>query len=88
MYISTAISIAFYIPGSYPKYAASIFAANDFCRSAVAAAAILFSRPMYLNLGVAKGVSVLGGLSFMGIIGVFVSYIYGKTMRSKSKFSG
>lgn len=53
---------------SYPQYAASLFAGNDFCRSLFAFGAILFSRSMYINLGVGKGVSILGGLSVMGIV--------------------
>ncbi|KAJ5880501.1 multidrug transporter [Penicillium subrubescens] len=50
-----------YVPLSYPQYAASIFAANDFLRSALACRSILFARPLFINLGIAKGVSVLGG---------------------------
>lgn len=57
-----------YIPLSYPQYAASLFAGNDFSRSAFAFGSILFSRPMYVNLGVGKGISVLGGLSVLGIV--------------------
>ncbi len=53
---------------SYPQYAASLFAGNDFCRSLFAFGAILFSRPMYVDLGTAKGTSVLGGLSVGGIV--------------------
>jgi DHA1 family multidrug resistance protein-like MFS transporter len=53
---------------SYPQYAASLFAGNDFCRSLFAFGAILFSRPMFMYLGVAKGISLLGGLSVMGIV--------------------
>ena len=53
---------------SYPQYAASLFAGNDFCRSLFAFGAVLFSRPMYLNLGIGKGISLLGGLSVMGIV--------------------
>lgn len=53
---------------SYPQYAASMFAGNDFCRSLFAFGAVLFSRPMFLNLGVGKGVTVLAGLSVMGIV--------------------
>jgi DHA1 family multidrug resistance protein-like MFS transporter len=53
---------------SYPQYAASLFAGNDFCRSLFAFGAVLFSRPMYDYLGVAKGISVLGGLAVMGIV--------------------
>jgi DHA1 family multidrug resistance protein-like MFS transporter len=53
---------------SYPQYAASLFAGNDFVRSLFAFGAILFARPMFLNLGVGKGVTVLAGLSIMGIV--------------------
>ena len=57
-----------YIPMSYPQYAASLFAGNDLCRSAFAFAAILFARPMFLNLGIGKGISLLAGLSVLGIV--------------------
>jgi DHA1 family multidrug resistance protein-like MFS transporter len=57
---------------SYPQYAASLFAGNDFCRSLFAFGTILFSRPMYLNLGIGRGVSLLGGLSVMGIVSLFL----------------
>ena len=57
-----------YIPMSYPRYAASLFASNDLCRSAMAFGAILFSRPMYVNLGIGKGSSLLAGLSVLGIV--------------------
>ena len=53
---------------SYPQYAASLFAGNDFFRSAFAFGAVLFSRPMYIDLGTAKGTSLLGGLSVGGIV--------------------
>ncbi len=53
---------------SYPQYAASLFAGNDFCRSLFAFGAVLFSRPMFINLGIGKGVSLLAGLSVMGIV--------------------
>jgi DHA1 family multidrug resistance protein-like MFS transporter len=59
-----------YIPMSYPQYAASLFASNDFCRSAFAFGAVLFSRPMYLNLSIGQRISLLGGLSVLGIVGV------------------
>ena len=57
-----------YDPMSYPTYAASLFAGNDFCRSGFAFGSVLFSRPMYINLGIGKGISLLGGLSVMGIV--------------------
>ncbi|KAJ3491609.1 hypothetical protein NLG97_g5564 [Lecanicillium saksenae] len=60
-------AISVYIPLSYPQYSASLFAGNDFSRSTFAFASVLFSRTMYLKLGIAKGVSLLGGLSILGI---------------------
>ncbi|KAH7109105.1 multidrug transporter [Dendryphion nanum] len=76
-----------YVPMSYPQYAASLFAGNDFARSLFAFGAVLFSRPMYMNLGVAKGISLLGGLSVMGIFGMFGLYFYGAKLRARSKFA-
>lgn len=76
-----------YVPLSYPQYAASLFAANDFFRSAFACGSIMFARPLFINLGVAKGVSLLAGLSVMGIIGMFILWIYGSKLRAKSKFA-
>ncbi|KAI6781418.1 Caffeine resistance protein 5 [Emericellopsis cladophorae] len=42
-----------YIPLSYPQYPASLFAGNDFYRSALAAGSILFAEPLPNKLGVA-----------------------------------
>jgi MFS transporter, DHA1 family, multidrug resistance protein len=75
-----------YIPMSYPQYAASLFTANDFFRSAFAAGAVLYSRPMFLNLGVGQGCSLMGGLCFGCIGGMFALYYYGAAMRARSKF--
>jgi DHA1 family multidrug resistance protein-like MFS transporter len=76
-----------YLPLSYPKYAASLFAANDLSRSLFAAACILFSRPMFINLGVGQGVSLLAGLSCLGVLGMFLLWRYGAWLRSKSTFA-
>nr|CEG05736.1 unnamed protein product [Fusarium clavum] len=76
-----------YIPLSYPMYAASLFAANDFFRSALACGSVLFAQPLFDNLGVAKGTSLLGGLSVIGIIGIWLLYFYGARLRSLSKFA-
>ncbi|KAK9489716.1 major facilitator superfamily domain-containing protein [Lipomyces doorenjongii] len=76
-----------YLPLTYPTYAASLFAANDFCRSAFASGSIIFARPMYLNLGIGKGISLLGGLSVLGIIGMYILYFYGANLRARSKFA-
>ncbi|KAI1090377.1 major facilitator superfamily transporter [Rostrohypoxylon terebratum] len=76
-----------YVPLSYPRYAASLFAGNDFFRSALAFASILFARPLFAHLGVARGTSLLGGLSTIGIVGIWVLYFYGGRLRSLSKFA-
>jgi DHA1 family multidrug resistance protein-like MFS transporter len=81
------IGIFIYMPLTYPQYAASLFAANDALRSTFAAAAILFARPLYLNLGVAEGCSLLGGLSVLGIVGFWYLFMYGKILRERSKFT-
>lgn len=80
-------SLFIYVPLSYPKYTASLFASNDFFRSALACGSILFASPMFANLGVAKGTSLLGGLSVIGIVGIFLLYIYGARLRALSKFA-
>jgi len=76
-----------YVPLSYPQYAASLFAGNDFLRSAFACGSIMFGRPLFINLGVGKGVSLLGGLSVIGIIGMFALWIFGAKLRARSKFA-
>ena len=76
-----------YVPLSYPQYAASLFAGNDFFRSAFACGSILFGRPLFINLGVGKGVSLLGALSTLGVMGMFVLYFTGARLRSRSKFA-
>ncbi|KAM0417314.1 hypothetical protein ACHAPT_012695 [Fusarium lateritium] len=76
-----------YIPLSYPQYAASLFAANDLFRSALACGSILFAHPLYENLGIAEGTSLLGGLSVIGIIGMWLLYFYGAKLRALSKFA-
>lgn len=76
-----------YVPLSYPQYAASLFAGNDFFRSALACGSVLFGRPLFINLGIGKGVSVLGGLSTLGVIGMFTLYYTGAKLRARSKFA-
>lgn len=76
-----------YVPLFYPRYAASLFAGNDFLRSAFACGSILFARPLFLNLGIAKGISLLGGLSTLVIIGIYLLWIFGAKLRSRSKFA-
>lgn len=80
-------SIFVYVPLSYPQYAASLFAGNDLVRSSMAAGSILYARPLFINLGVAKGVSVLAGLSTLGIFGMVAIYLTGAKLRARSKFA-
>ncbi|KYK59613.1 hypothetical protein DCS_00745 [Drechmeria coniospora] len=79
--------IFIYVPLSYPQYAASLFAANDFFRSALACGSVLFASPLFDHLGVARGTSLLGGLSCIGIIGIWLLYFYGARLRALSKFA-
>ncbi|KAI5291988.1 hypothetical protein KEM52_006707 [Ascosphaera acerosa] len=80
-------SVFMYLPVSYPQYAASLFGMNDFVRSAFAFGTIMFSRDMFLALGVARGVSLLGGLSVIGIVGMWLLYFYGAKLRARSRFA-
>ena len=79
--------LSIYLSRTYPKYAASLFAANDLCRSALACAAIHFSPPLFENLGIGKGVSLLASLSGLGVVGMFVLFLYGGRMRARSRFA-
>jgi DHA1 family multidrug resistance protein-like MFS transporter len=79
--------IFLYLPLVYPQYAASLFAGNDFARSALAAGAIHFSYPLFHNLGVDRGVSLLGGLTVGCSVGVFVLFFMGEKLRAKSRFA-
>ncbi|KAI5209139.1 MFS general substrate transporter [Aureobasidium subglaciale] len=76
-----------YLPMVYPAYAGSLFAGNDTARSTLAAAAILFSRPLFINLGVGPGVSLLAGLTTLCIAGIFILFFYGEQLRAKSRFA-
>ncbi|CAI7652374.1 unnamed protein product [Penicillium viridicatum] len=81
------LGIFLHLPLSYPEYAASLFAANDALRSSFAAGAVLFGRPLYINLGVGKGCTLLGGLSIPLVVGFWYLFMYGDKLRKKSKFT-
>ncbi|KAH8803487.1 major facilitator superfamily domain-containing protein [Xylogone sp. PMI_703] len=76
-----------YLTMTYPRYAASLMAANDFARSVLAAVAVLVSRPMFTHLGVPGGVSLLGGLNIVCIGGVYIMYYHGSRLRARSRFT-
>ncbi|KAI5960808.1 uncharacterized protein KGF55_004378 [Candida pseudojiufengensis] len=76
-----------YIIDCYLLYAASALAANTFMRSAMASAFPLFSRQMFVNLGIQWASTLLGCLGAIMIPVPFLFYIYGKRVRQKSKFA-
>lgn len=80
-------SIFSYIPTIYPRYAASIFAANSLSRSLFAFAAIMYSHPMLVALGVGGGVSFCAGLMLLCNLGTVVLWKYGKCLRERSTFA-
>jgi DHA1 family multidrug resistance protein-like MFS transporter len=80
-------SIFLYIPNIYPRYAASIFAANSLARSLLAFASILFSRPMFESLGIDGGVSLLAGCMVLCSLGMVGLYRWGKGLRERSQFA-
>lgn len=79
--------IFLYVPLTYPQYAASLFASNDFTRSAMAAGAILFARPLYLNLGIGQGISLLAAFTVACVGGIWVLYFCGARLRARSRFA-
>ncbi|KAK5685342.1 hypothetical protein LTS10_003420 [Elasticomyces elasticus] len=79
--------IFLYLPFTYPQYAASLFAANDFARSSVACACILFAHPMFVGIGVPGGISLLGGLTILCAGGLYILYFFGANLRTRSKFA-
>ena len=76
-----------YLPLSYPQYAASLFAGNDLFRAAFAAGCVIFSRPMFITLGIGGGVSLLAGLAIIGIAGMFILWKFGARLRARSTFA-
>ncbi|KAJ6172790.1 MFS general substrate transporter [Penicillium chermesinum] len=77
-----------YLPFTYPRYAGSLFAANGFARSLLAAASILFSTPMFNAIQVSGGVTLLASFSVACIFGMFALYYFGARLRKRSRFAG
>ncbi|SPO24075.1 related to FLR1 - Putative H+ antiporter involved in multidrug resistance [Ustilago trichophora] len=80
-------SLLVYLPMSYPKYAASVLAANDLIRSTIAAAFPLFGHGMFKNLGVGIGCSVLGAIFCVLIVPLWGLQRYGHVLRRHSKYA-
>lgn len=67
--------------------AASVFAANTIIRSAVGASFPLFSKQMFVNLGVQWAGTLLGCLALI-MIPIPLAFIkWGPALRKKSKFA-
>jgi DHA1 family multidrug resistance protein-like MFS transporter len=58
-----------------------------FLRSATACAAIHFSQPMFENMGVGKGNSILGGICVACFFCFAGLWYFGPKLRAKSKFA-
>ena len=81
-------SIFLYIPQSYPKFAASIFAANSCFRSVFASGCVLFARPIFEGIGIGGGVSLLAGLTVVCAVLLFgLWWSWGKKLRARSSFA-
>jgi DHA1 family multidrug resistance protein-like MFS transporter len=80
-------SIFCYEAHAYPKYAASVFAGNDFLRSSFGGGFPLFATAMFHNLGVGWACTLLGCLSLLFVPYPFVLYKFGKRIRMASKYA-
>ncbi|EST09266.1 Major facilitator superfamily [Kalmanozyma brasiliensis GHG001] len=80
-------SLLVYLPMSYPKYAASVLAANALIRSSFAAAFPLFGHGMFTKLGVGVGCSVLGAIFTVLIVPLWGLQRYGHVLRRHSKYA-
>ncbi|KAJ6009899.1 hypothetical protein N7522_004915 [Penicillium canescens] len=80
-------AILTYLPITYPEFVASLLAASDFTRSATAAVIIIVSTYMYDDLGVSKGVTLLGSISVFGIVGMWLFWRFGARLRARSSFA-
>ncbi|KAL4867172.1 hypothetical protein BDV12DRAFT_210058 [Aspergillus spectabilis] len=76
-----------YLIDSYLQFAASVFAANTILRSAVGACFPLFSRQLFVNLGVQWAGTLLGCLSAIMIPIPLAFIAYGPRLREKSRFA-
>ncbi|KAL3453039.1 major facilitator superfamily domain-containing protein [Aspergillus insuetus] len=76
-----------YLAFTYPRYAASLFAANDFARSMLAAGAVMFSRPMFKGMGLDWGISLLAFANVVCCVLLVGLWKYGGVLRAKSRFA-
>lgn len=76
-----------YLPVSYPKYAASVLAGNDFFRSTIASVFPLLGRPFFHQLGLGWGSTLLAGLAILMIPALYALIKNGAKLRARSKYA-
>lgn len=91
-FLATSILLLFaafinYLIDTYLDFAASAVAANTLLRSACAAAGPLFTQYMFNTLGIGGGGSLIGGVAVLLSPIPFVFFVYGKSIRQRSKFA-
>ncbi|KAG8984673.1 hypothetical protein FRB94_004566 [Tulasnella sp. JGI-2019a] len=76
-----------YLPTSYPNYAASVLAGNDFVRSSMASVFPLFGRVFFQHLGIGGGSTLLAALSALMIPALWFLIRRGPQLRAMSKYA-
>lgn len=92
VFLATSILLIFvaylnYLTDSYLMFTASAMAANTITRSAMGAAAPLYTQYMFNALGVGGGGSLIGGVAVLLLPVPFIFYKYGESIRKRSKFA-
>lgn len=91
-FLATSILLIFvaylnYLTDTYLMFTASAMAANTITRSAMGAAAPLYTQYMFDALGVGGGGSLIGGVAVLLMPIPFIFYKYGEPIRKRSKFA-
>lgn len=76
-----------YLIDTFASYAASAVAAQTFVRSIFAASFPLFVTPMFHDLGIEWGSSVLGIVATVLIPIPFLFYVYGERIRIRGRLT-
>lgn len=92
VFLATSILLIFvaylnYLTDTYLMFTASAMAANTITRSAMGAAAPLYTQYMFDALGVGGGGSLIGGVAVLLMPIPFIFYKYGEPIRKRSKFA-
>ncbi|CEN59949.1 hypothetical protein ASPCAL02390 [Aspergillus calidoustus] len=91
-FLSTSMALTFianinYLTDTYLIFTASAVAGNTVCRAACGAVAPLFTRSMFVAMGVGPGGSVVAGTALLLAPVPFIFYRYGARIRARSKFA-